>query len=128
MYCIHTLFPYAVAFVLYPMNKVSAPGCRPHPFTCTSSYPLDDPLRSEWLVNGMPLNPNTTNPSVGFSRARSEGSLFFDNVPLRYNGTIIQCGVTFSSGRRAFSNNATLIIRGWPAYKSRNYYMNYNFY
>ncbi len=40
------------------------------------------------------------------------GILAFNNIPVEYNGTTIQCIVALSSGETILSNNATLLVQG----------------
>ncbi len=67
----------------------------------------------QWLINGTRLEDlSLTNVRTDFSEITEQGSLVFNNVPVEYNGTYIQCRVTLSNGETENSNNSTLLVQG----------------
>ena len=76
-------------------------------FSCT----LDFETAVEWVINGTLLEDPypmgvTTAINVG-----GGGSLIFNNVPLDYNGTTVQCIAT-TNGNVKRTNNSTLLVQG----------------
>ena len=75
-------------------------------FTCTSTIEIT----VEWLVNGTlleelyPMGVTTQTFGVG-------GSLNFNNVPLDYNGTTVQC-IANTNGNVRRTNIGTLLVQG----------------
>ena len=73
-------------------------------FSCTSSFGTT----VEWLVNGTlleepyPMGVTTETSTTG-------GNLIFNNVPLVYNGTTVQCRATGNVRR---TNIGTLLVQG----------------
>ena len=75
-------------------------------FTCSSTLRIT----VDWLVNGTLLEqPYPT--GVTNETARTGGNLIFNNVPLDYNGTTVQCIANISGNVRR-TNIGTLLVQG----------------
>ena len=66
----------------------------------------------QWIVNGSALEDLSMDTSILTSSSFAGEFLTFRNVPLHYNGTTIQCVVTFPDNTTLSSNTATLQVQG----------------
>ncbi len=67
----------------------------------------------QWLINGTRLEDlSLTNVVTEFSQQTRQGALVFNNVPVEYNNTNIQCRANLSNGETVDSNNVTLLVQG----------------
>ena len=101
-----------VVAVFPPDQLVSVPGGTAS-FNCYSLNPGGDTILStSWLVNGTLFDTLDLGEDVTarFNEEFQIGKLDFDNLPLSYNGTRIQCMATFSSGYNLTSTGATLLL------------------
>ena len=76
-------------------------------FTCVST----PGTTVEWLVNGTLLKEPYPSGVRSELAGRVGGSLIFENVPLEYDGTIVQCKATIN-GFITNTNNGTLLVQG----------------
>ncbi len=80
-------------------------------FVC-QSINSGDIQQFQWLVNGTQLE--STEGIRATVQSNIIGILSFNNIPVEYNGTTIQCIVTLTSGETISSNNAALLVQGEP--------------
>ena len=81
-------------------------GIRGDHFLCDAPF---DSTNYQWMVNGSLLDSlNLTNAEV-----THEGvGLLFQEVPLEFNGTTVQCSVILRNGDTQTSNTGTLLVQG----------------
>ena len=88
---------------LLPTWVVTIPG-ETSLFECRSSRAVE---QFQWLVNG---DINQTDGIMTRDLNEHLSFLNFNNISVEYNGTIIRCIVTHTSGEIIISNNATLLV------------------
>ncbi len=67
----------------------------------------------KWLVNGTRLKDLNQTERIRTSDLNQNiGFLNFNNIPVEYNGTTIQCIVTLTSGEVISSSNTELLVQG----------------
>ena len=103
-----TAFVYIMSTVLAPSEVVAGIGGIAI-FTCRSkSSALTD---VEWLINGTSLQELNDVRQV-FEPISEVGIIRFDNLPVEYNNTVLQCIPIASSGSQMASRNSTLLVQG----------------
>ena len=104
-----------IVAVFPPDQLISTPGGSAS-FNCYSlnagSSAEDTIISTNWLVNGTRLDFLNLgeNVTTRFNEEFNTGRLDFDNLPMTYNGTRIQCIATFHSGITLTSTGATLLL------------------
>ncbi len=78
-------------------------------FTCRVTGTVQ---QFQWLVNGTRLEDFDQRDGIEDGGTFGIGTLTFNNTPVEYNDTTIQCIVTLTSGEIIPSNNATLLVQG----------------
>ncbi len=82
-------------------------------YPCTVTHDqLGTVPQIQWLLNGTLLEDLNQRDGIEDDVTFGIGTLTFNNTPVKYNDTTIQCIATLTSGEIMYSNNATLLVQG----------------
>lgn len=86
-------------------------------FTCLTTHGNYYIQSIEWILNGTFIeDQNEHDAQMQFSSSGNGlGTLSIANVPIHYNGTIVQCRARMGENTAMMSNNASILFRGWFA-------------
>ncbi len=98
--------------IFQPMRVASLGG--PTAFICMYAPFHNNIQQFQWIINGKQVEEDEQREGIMVHNdiVKNVGHLFFNNISVEYNDTIIQCIVNLTSGDMIESNNATLFIQG----------------